>query len=118
MTGRQEPYYVDYDADFGLSGLTEAFTLSPAPQNTGAALGLVTAKLDAYDRECPVGSVDHLSADERSILGYDTSHDEWGYAEELRETCAGSSSPRWRTRRSGPCGERPPGARGIPRRTA
>ncbi|MFD9508757.1 hypothetical protein [Streptomyces mirabilis] len=89
MTGRQEPYYVDYDADFGLSGLTEAFTLSPAPENTGAALGLVTAKLDAYDRECPVGSVDHLSADERSILGYDTSHDEWGYADELREDVRG-----------------------------
>ncbi|MFJ8024250.1 hypothetical protein [Streptomyces sp. NPDC096311] len=89
MTGRQEPYYVDYDADFGLSGLTEAFTLTPAPENTGAALGLVTAKLDAYDRECPAGSVDHLSADERSILGYDTSHDDWGYAEELREDVRG-----------------------------
>ncbi|GHD73566.1 hypothetical protein GCM10010317_085500 [Streptomyces mirabilis] len=89
VPGRQEPYYVDYDADFGLSGLTEAFTLSPAPENTGAALGLVTAKLDAYDRECPVGSVDHLSADERSILGYDTSHDDWGYAEELREDVRG-----------------------------
>ncbi|MFF3582643.1 hypothetical protein [Streptomyces mirabilis] len=89
MTGRQEPYYVDYDADFGLSGLTEAFTLSPAPEDTGAALGLVTAKLDAYDRGCPVGSVDHLSADERSILGYDTSHDDWGYAEELREDVRG-----------------------------
>ncbi|MFF3405685.1 hypothetical protein ACFYW8_05605 [Streptomyces sp. NPDC002742] len=85
MTGRQEPYFVDYDADFGLSGLTEAFALSPAPEDTGAALGLVMAKLDAYDRECSVGSVDHLSADERSILGYDTSHDEWGYADELRE---------------------------------
>jgi hypothetical protein len=58
VTGRQEPYYVDYDADFGLSGVTEAFTLSPAPENTGAALGLVMAKLDAYDRECPVGSVE------------------------------------------------------------
>ncbi|MFJ1556601.1 hypothetical protein [Streptomyces mirabilis] len=89
MTGRQEPYYVDYDADFGLSGLAEAFTLSPAPEDTGAALGLVTAKLDAYDRECPVGSVDHLSADERSILGYDTSHDDWGYADELREDVRG-----------------------------
>jgi hypothetical protein len=89
VTGRQEPYYVDYDADFGLSGVTEAFTLSPAPENTGAALGLVMAKLDAYDRECPVGNVDHLSADERSILGYDTSHDEWGYADELREDVRG-----------------------------
>ncbi|MFF2128062.1 hypothetical protein ACFVW1_22195 [Streptomyces olivochromogenes] len=89
MTGRQEPYYVDYDADFGLSGLSEAFTLSPAPEDTGEALGLVTAKLDAYDRECPAGSVDHLSADERSILGYDTSHDDWGYAEELREDVRG-----------------------------
>lgn len=85
MTERQEPYYVDYDADFGLSGLTEAFTLSPAPEHADAALGLVTAKLDAYDGECPVGTVDHLSADERSILGYDTSHDDWGYAAELRE---------------------------------
>ncbi|MFG2477059.1 hypothetical protein [Streptomyces fagopyri] len=84
-TGRQEPYYVDYDADFGLSGLTEAFALSPAPESTGAALGLVTAKLDAYDLECPVDSVGHLSAEQRSILGYDTSHDEWGYADDLRE---------------------------------
>jgi predicted DNA-binding protein len=89
VTGRQEPYYVDYDTDFGLSGLTEAFALSPAPENTDAALGLVTAKLDAYDRERPVGSVDHLSADERSILGYDTSHDEWGYGDDLREDVRG-----------------------------
>ncbi|MFJ1606473.1 hypothetical protein ACIOHS_24315 [Streptomyces sp. NPDC088253] len=89
MTGRQEPYYVDYDRDFGLSGLTEAFALSPAPENTGAALGLVTAKLDAYDLECLVDSVDHLSADERSILGYDVSHDGWGYADDLREDVRG-----------------------------
>jgi hypothetical protein len=86
MTGRQEPYYVCYDGDFGLSGLAEAFALSPAaPENARAALGLVTAKLDAYDRETPVGSVDHLGADQRSILGYDTSHDEWGYADDLRD---------------------------------
>lgn len=84
MTGQQEPYYLCYDGDFGLSGLAEAFALSPAPENARAALGLVTAKLDAYDRETPVDSVDHLSAEERSILGYDTSHDEWGYADDLR----------------------------------
>ncbi len=36
-----------------------------------------------------MGSVDHLSADERSILGYDTSHDDWGYADELREDVRG-----------------------------
>ncbi|MFJ2395207.1 hypothetical protein ACIOTI_20960 [Streptomyces sp. NPDC087843] len=89
MTGRQEPYYVDYDADFGLSGLTEAFALSPAPKDTGAALGLVTAKLDAYDLECAVDGVGHLSADERSILGFDISHDEWGYADDLREDVRG-----------------------------
>ncbi|MFF3889458.1 hypothetical protein [Streptomyces sp. NPDC001914] len=86
MTGRQEPYYVCYDGDFGLSGLAEVFALSPAaPENARAALGLVTAKLDAYDRETPVDSVDHLDADQRSILGYDTSHDEWGYADDLRD---------------------------------
>ncbi|MEU4167475.1 hypothetical protein AB0F46_11375 [Streptomyces sp. NPDC026665] len=86
MTGRQDPYYVCYDGDFGLSGLAEAFALSlAAPENTRAALGLVTAKLDAYDRETPVGGVDHLDADQRSILGYDTSHDEWGYADDLRD---------------------------------
>jgi predicted DNA-binding protein len=89
VTGRQEPYCVDYDADFGLSGLTEAFALSPPPENSDVALGLVTVKLDAYDRECPVGSVDHLGADERSILGYDISHDGWGYADDLREDVRG-----------------------------
>ncbi|WP_329299976.1 hypothetical protein OG410_17235 [Streptomyces sp. NBC_00659] len=85
MTGQQEPYYLCYDGDFGLSGLAEAFALSPAPENARAALGLVTAKLDAYDRETPVDTFDHLSADQRSILGYDTSHDEWGYADDLRD---------------------------------
>ncbi|MET8408225.1 hypothetical protein ABZV34_08990 [Streptomyces sp. NPDC005195] len=89
MTGRQERYYVDYDADFGLSGLTEMFALSPAPGDIGAALGLVTAKLDAYDLECPVFGVDHLDPDERSILGFDVSHDEWGYADDLREDVRG-----------------------------
>jgi hypothetical protein len=85
VTGRQEPYYLCYDGDFGLSGLAEAFARSPAPENARAALGLVTAKLDAYDRETPVDTFDHLSADQRSILGYDTSHDEWGYADDLRD---------------------------------
>ncbi|MGW4913187.1 hypothetical protein [Streptomyces sp. NPDC004270] len=85
MTGRQEPYYVDYIGDFGLSGLTEVFALAPAPRDTGTALGLVTAKLDAYDLAYPVYGVGHLSAEERSSFGYDTSHDEWGYADDLRE---------------------------------
>ncbi|MEU0431086.1 hypothetical protein ABZ153_05470 [Streptomyces sp. NPDC006290] len=96
MTGRQEPYYLCYDGDFGLSGLAEAFALSLAPEDARAALGLVTAKLDAYGRETPVDSFDHLSADQRSILGYDTSHDEWGYADDLRDdvrTLVGSPLP-------------------------
>ncbi|MFF8530417.1 hypothetical protein ACF07B_00215 [Streptomyces sp. NPDC015532] len=84
MTGRREPYHLCYEGDFGLSGLAEAFALTPAPENVRAALGLVTAKLDAHDRETPVDTFDHLGADERSILGYDTSHDEWGYADDLR----------------------------------
>ncbi|MEW2161818.1 hypothetical protein AB0912_02295 [Streptomyces sp. NPDC007084] len=82
--GGQDPYYVRYDGDFGLSGLAEAFALAPAPEHPRAARGLVTAKLDAYDRETPVGTVAHLGADERRILGFDTSHDEWGYADDLR----------------------------------
>ncbi|MFC9631826.1 hypothetical protein ACFTY8_21740 [Streptomyces mirabilis] len=36
-----------------------------------------------------MASVDHLSADEWSMLGYDTSHDDRGYAEELREDVRG-----------------------------
>ncbi|MFF4898263.1 hypothetical protein [Streptomyces sp. NPDC001068] len=85
MTGRQEPYYVDYEGDFGLSGLTEAFALASAPRDTGAALGLVTATLDAYDLARPLYDIGDLGAEQRTRFGYDTCHDEWGYADDLRE---------------------------------
>ncbi|MFG3173137.1 hypothetical protein [Streptomyces sp. NPDC048200] len=83
MTGRQEEYYVCYDGDFGLTGLAAGFALASPPDDERAALGFVTAYVDAYDAGTPVDTFDHLSADERSIFGWDTSHDEWGCADDL-----------------------------------
>lgn len=86
MRDQSGPYFEKYDSDFGLSGLTQLFAQSKAPGTEEAALGLVTDKLTAYDGETPVdmSGIERLGEDQRHILGFDVSHDDFGYAEELR----------------------------------
>ncbi|MGW1746839.1 hypothetical protein ACWCRD_14710 [Streptomyces sp. NPDC002092] len=86
MRDQSGPYFEKYDSDFGLSGLTESFALAKTPGTEEAALGLVTEKLAAYHGETPVdiSGIERLGEDQRHILGYDFSHDDFGYAEELR----------------------------------
>ncbi|MFD3315560.1 hypothetical protein [Streptomyces sp. NPDC058694] len=86
MEERQGPYFETYDADFGLSGLTEKFADAAVLDGEEAALGLVTAKIVEYEDKTPVdmSGIERLGEDERHRLGFDVFHDDWGYAEELR----------------------------------
>ncbi|MCX4909717.1 hypothetical protein [Streptomyces sp. NBC_00878] len=86
MQERRDPYFEKYDADFGLSGLTEKFADVAVLDGEEAALALVTAKIVEYEDETPVdmSRIERLGEDERRRLGFDVFHDDWGYAEELR----------------------------------